>query len=114
MGFDVHPFSDDPGRRLVLGGVTLAGERGLAGHSDADVVAHAGADALLGPAGLGDLGERFPDDDPAWAGWAGERASPVGPSPPACTPRPRDSGPPAQDLRARPPPRPPPHTERDA
>ncbi len=68
MGFDVHPFSDDPGRRLVLGGVTLAGERGLTGHSDADVVAHAVADALLGAAGLGDLGSRFPDTDPAWAG----------------------------------------------
>ncbi|HEX2193266.1 MAG TPA: 2-C-methyl-D-erythritol 2,4-cyclodiphosphate synthase [Acidimicrobiales bacterium] len=68
MGFDVHPFSDDPGRRLVLGGVTVAGERGLAGHSDADVVAHAVADALLGAAGIGDLGTRFPDTDPAWAG----------------------------------------------
>ncbi len=68
MGFDVHAFSDDPDRRLVLGGVTLAGERGLSGHSDADVVAHAVADALLGAAGLGDLGSRFPDTDPAWAG----------------------------------------------
>ena len=68
MGFDVHPFSDDPERRLVLGGVTLAGERGLAGHSDADVVAHAVADALLGAAALGELGTRFPDSDPAWAG----------------------------------------------
>jgi 2-C-methyl-D-erythritol 2,4-cyclodiphosphate synthase len=68
MGFDVHPFSDDPGRRLVLGGVTIAGEQGLAGHSDADVVAHAVADALLGAAALGDLGTRFPDTDPAWAG----------------------------------------------
>ena len=68
IGFDVHPFSDRPDRPLVLGGVTLAAERGLAGHSDADVVAHAVADALLGAAGLGDLGERFPDDDPAWAG----------------------------------------------
>ena len=68
MGFDVHPFSEDPGRRLVLGGVAVAGERGLAGHSDADVVAHAVADALLGAAGLGDLGTRFPDTDPTWAG----------------------------------------------
>jgi 2-C-methyl-D-erythritol 2,4-cyclodiphosphate synthase len=68
MGFDVHAFSDEPGRRLVLGGVELEGERGLAGHSDADVVAHAVADALLGAAGLGDLGEHFPDTDPAWAG----------------------------------------------
>ena len=68
LGFDVHPFSDDPSRRLVLGGVHVAGERGLAGHSDADVVAHAIADALLGAAGLGDLGQHFPDTDPAWAG----------------------------------------------
>ena len=68
MGFDVHPFSDDPTRALVLGGVTLAGERGLAGHSDADVIAHAAADALLGAADLGDLGEHFPDTDPAWRG----------------------------------------------
>jgi 2-C-methyl-D-erythritol 2,4-cyclodiphosphate synthase len=68
MGFDVHPFSDDPDRRLVLGGVPMPGERGLAGHSDADVVAHAVADALLGAGGLGDLGRHFPDTDPAWAG----------------------------------------------
>jgi 2-C-methyl-D-erythritol 2,4-cyclodiphosphate synthase len=67
LGFDVHAFSDVPGRRLVLGGVELPGERGLAGHSDADVVAHAVADALLGAAGLGDLGEHFPDTDPVWA-----------------------------------------------
>jgi 2-C-methyl-D-erythritol 2,4-cyclodiphosphate synthase len=68
MGFDVHAFSDEPGRTLVLGGVELVGERGLAGHSDADVVAHAVADALLGAAGMGDLGDHFPDTDPAWAG----------------------------------------------
>src|SRR5437588_1991243 len=68
MGFDVHAFSDDPDRRLVLGGVELAGERGLAGHSDADVVSHAIADALLGAAALGDLGDHFPDTDPVWAG----------------------------------------------
>ena len=68
MGLDVHAFSDDPARRLVLGGVEFVDERGLAGHSDADVVAHAVADALLGAAGMGDLGERFPDSDPAWAG----------------------------------------------
>ena len=68
LGFDVHPFSDDATRRLVLGGVHLPGERGLAGHSDADVVAHAIADALLGAGGLGDLGRHFPDTDPAWAG----------------------------------------------
>jgi 2-C-methyl-D-erythritol 2,4-cyclodiphosphate synthase len=65
LGFDVHPFTDDPGRRLVLGGVALPG-RGLAGHSDADVIAHAVADALLGASGLGDLGGLYPDDDPAW------------------------------------------------
>ena len=66
LGFDVHPFSSDAGRRLVLGGVVLEGERGLEGHSDADVVAHAVADALLGAAGLGDLGGLFPASDPAW------------------------------------------------
>jgi 2-C-methyl-D-erythritol 2,4-cyclodiphosphate synthase len=67
LGFDVHPFSAEEGRPLVLGGVTVAGP-GLAGHSDADAVAHAIADALLGAAGLGDLGTYFPDDDPAYAG----------------------------------------------
>jgi 2-C-methyl-D-erythritol 2,4-cyclodiphosphate synthase len=68
LGIDVHPVSDDPGRPLVLGGVTFDGTPGLAGHSDADVVAHAAADALLGAAGLGDLGSLFPDTDPAFAG----------------------------------------------
>ena len=68
IGFDVHAFADDPHRRLVLGGVVLPGERALAGHSDADVVTHAVADALLGAAGLGDLGSMFPDSDPAWSG----------------------------------------------
>lgn len=68
QGFDVHPWSDDPGRRLVLGGVVLDGERGLAGHSDADVVTHAVADALLGAAGLGDIGSHFPDTDSRWRG----------------------------------------------
>lgn len=67
LGFDIHPYSDDPDRPLVLGGVTLEG-RGLAGHSDADAVAHAIADALLGAAGLGDIGQHFPDDDPTYAG----------------------------------------------
>jgi 2-C-methyl-D-erythritol 2,4-cyclodiphosphate synthase len=67
LGFDIHPFTDDPARRLVLGGVSLEGP-GLAGHSDADVIAHAVADALLGAAGLGDLGGHFPADDQAWAG----------------------------------------------
>lgn len=67
LGFDVHPFSDDPARPLVLGGVQIDG-RGLAGQSDADVVAHAVADALLGVCGAGDLGTLFPDTDPRWAG----------------------------------------------
>jgi len=67
MGFDVHPFSDDDGRVLVLGGVRFDGP-GLAGHSDADVIAHAVADALLGAAGLGDIGMHFSDTDPQWAG----------------------------------------------
>jgi 2-C-methyl-D-erythritol 2,4-cyclodiphosphate synthase len=66
MGFDVHPFSDDPSRPCVLGGVRFDGSRGLAGHSDADVVAHAVAEALLGAAGLGDLGEHFSDTDERW------------------------------------------------
>jgi 2-C-methyl-D-erythritol 2,4-cyclodiphosphate synthase len=68
QGFDVHAFTDDPERTLILGGVPFAGERGLAGHSDADVIAHAISDALLGATGLGDLGALFPDDDPTWAG----------------------------------------------
>jgi 2-C-methyl-D-erythritol 4-phosphate cytidylyltransferase/2-C-methyl-D-erythritol 2,4-cyclodiphosphate synthase len=68
QGFDVHPFSDDPTRALVLGGVRFAGERGLAGHSDADVVLHAITDALLGAAGLGDIGEHFPPADSRWTG----------------------------------------------
>lgn len=68
QGFDVHRFTDDSARPLVLGGCLFEGERGLVGHSDADVPAHAAADALLGAAGLGDLGAHFPDDDPEWAG----------------------------------------------
>lgn len=68
QGIDVHPFASDPHRPLVLGGVVVEGARGLAGHSDADAVAHAIADALLGAACLGDLGRHFPDDDPTWAG----------------------------------------------
>ncbi len=68
QGFDVHRHSDDPARVLVLGGCRFDGERGLEGHSDADVPAHAAADALLGAAGLGDLGEHFPDTDERWAG----------------------------------------------
>src|SRR5690554_2460585 len=67
QGFDVHPFADDPDRPPALGGLRFPG-RGLAGHSDADVVAHAVTDALLGAAGLGDIGQHFPDTDPALAG----------------------------------------------
>ncbi len=62
-GFDVHRFSTDPDRPLVLGGVVFDGESGLEGHSDADVITHAVAEALLGAAGLGDLGSHFPDND---------------------------------------------------
>ena len=69
LGFDLHPR--DAGRPLRLGGVTFEGEPGLAGHSDGDVICHAVADALLGAAGLGDIGEHFPDADPAYAGIAG-------------------------------------------
>ena len=65
-GFDVHAFAD--GRALILGGVNIPYERGLLGHSDADVVLHALADALLGAAALGDIGRHFPDTDPAFAG----------------------------------------------
>ncbi|MDX8402559.1 MAG: 2-C-methyl-D-erythritol 2,4-cyclodiphosphate synthase [Mariprofundaceae bacterium] len=65
-GFDVHAFAE--GRRLVLGGVGIPYERGLAGHSDADVLIHAICDALLGAAALGDIGHHFPDDDDAWKG----------------------------------------------
>jgi 2-C-methyl-D-erythritol 2,4-cyclodiphosphate synthase len=68
QGFDVHPFSDDPDRPLVLGGVRFPEVPGLAGHSDADVITHAVTDALLGAAGLGDIGQHFPDTDPALAG----------------------------------------------
>jgi 2-C-methyl-D-erythritol 2,4-cyclodiphosphate synthase len=64
IGLDAHAFSDDVA--LVLGGVDFPGERGLAGHSDGDVVAHALIDAILGAAGLGDIGELFPSGDPQW------------------------------------------------
>lgn len=64
IGFDVHAF--DASRPLVLGGVTIPGEPGLAGHSDADVICHAIADAVLGGANLGDLGSHFPDSDATW------------------------------------------------
>ena len=62
IGYDIHPFAEN--RRLVLGGVEIASERGLAGHSDADVVLHALSDALLGAAALGDIGHLFPPSDP--------------------------------------------------
>ena len=66
IGYDVHAFAT--GRNLVLGGVKIPHDRGLAGHSDADVLLHAIADALLGAAGLGDIGQHFPPGDPAFAG----------------------------------------------
>jgi 2-C-methyl-D-erythritol 2,4-cyclodiphosphate synthase len=68
QGIDIHRFSEDPHRPLVLGGVLIEGARGLGGHSDADAVCHALADAILGALGLGDLGRHFPDTDPAWEG----------------------------------------------
>ena len=68
QSIDSHRFSDDPARPLILGGVRIEGVPGLVGHSDADVVAHACAEALLGAAGLGDLGSHFPDTDSQWAG----------------------------------------------
>ena len=64
QGFDVHPLV--AGRRLVLGGVEIPFEKGLHGHSDADVLLHAICDALLGAAGLGDIGQHYPDSDPAF------------------------------------------------
>jgi 2-C-methyl-D-erythritol 2,4-cyclodiphosphate synthase len=66
IGWDSHRLVE--GRPLILGGVTIPFERGLAGHSDADVLAHAVIDALLGAAGLGDIGEHFPDTDARWKG----------------------------------------------
>jgi 2-C-methyl-D-erythritol 2,4-cyclodiphosphate synthase len=69
IGYDVHAFaSAQEARPLILGGVAIEYARGLLGHSDADVLAHAVADALLGAARLGDIGEHFPDTDPFWAG----------------------------------------------
>ena len=65
-GFDVHAFAEH--RKLIIGGVDIPYERGLAGHSDADVLLHAICDALLGAAGLGDIGRHFPDTDMAFAG----------------------------------------------
>jgi 2-C-methyl-D-erythritol 2,4-cyclodiphosphate synthase len=66
LGVDAHAFSD--GVPLVLGGVAIESPRGLAGHSDGDVIAHALIDALLGGAGLGDIGSLFPPGDPKWEG----------------------------------------------
>jgi 2-C-methyl-D-erythritol 2,4-cyclodiphosphate synthase len=68
QGFDVHRAGDDLSRPLVLGGCTFTELPGLVGHSDGDAVAHAVAEALLGAAGLGDIGQRFPDTDPSLAG----------------------------------------------
>ena len=65
-GYDVHKLVE--GRKLILGGVEVPFEKGLLGHSDADVLTHAVMDALLGAAGLGDIGRHFPDSDPAYAG----------------------------------------------
>ncbi|SFM95113.1 2-C-methyl-D-erythritol 2,4-cyclodiphosphate synthase [Thermodesulforhabdus norvegica] len=66
FGYDVHAFAE--GRRLILGGIEIPYELGLAGHSDADVVIHSICDALLGAAALGDIGRHFPDTDPAYRG----------------------------------------------
>jgi 2-C-methyl-D-erythritol 2,4-cyclodiphosphate synthase len=66
QGFDVHPLV--AGRKLVMGGVEIAYHKGLEGHSDADVLLHAICDALLGAAGLGDIGKHYPDSDAAFAG----------------------------------------------
>src|SRR3989449_10406865 len=66
IGYDSHRFADGGGRKLILGGVEIPHPQGLAGHSDADVVAHALTDAVLGAAGLGDIGALFPDTDPQW------------------------------------------------
>lgn len=65
-GFDVHAFAE--GRKLIMGGVDIPHDRGLLGHSDADVLLHAICDALLGAAGLGDIGRHFPDSDPRFKG----------------------------------------------
>jgi 2-C-methyl-D-erythritol 2,4-cyclodiphosphate synthase len=64
IGYDSHRFAT--GRKLILGGVEIPYAKGLAGHSDADAVAHAVTDAILGAAGLGDIGRMFPNDDPQW------------------------------------------------
>jgi len=69
LGFDVHAFA--PGRALMLGGIRFDAQDGLAGHSDGDVVCHALADAMLGAAALGDIGEHFPDTEPVFEGIGG-------------------------------------------
>ena len=66
IGYDAHRFTE--GRPLILGGVAVPHEKGLLGHSDADALAHAVSDAILGAAGLGDMGQYFPDSDPKWKG----------------------------------------------
>lgn len=68
IGYDIHPFSDDTEKVLVLGGVRFPGHRALEGHSDADAMLHAVADAMLGAAALGDIGHHFPNTDPRWKG----------------------------------------------
>ena len=71
LGFDLHPL--EAGRPLVLGGVTIPSERGLRGHSDADVLTHAICEALLGALALGDLGQHFPDSDPRYRGVSSQK-----------------------------------------
>jgi 2-C-methyl-D-erythritol 2,4-cyclodiphosphate synthase len=66
IGYDSHRFAGKKGRKLILGGVLIPSSKGLEGHSDADAVAHALTDAILGAAGLGDIGRLFPDSDPHW------------------------------------------------
>ncbi len=71
LGWDTHRIA--PNRALILGGVTIPSEFGLEGHSDADILSHAVTDALLGAAGLGDIGMHFPDTDPRWKGASSDR-----------------------------------------
>ena len=66
IGYDLHRLAE--GRKLIIGGIEVPFDKGPVGHSDGDVVAHAVCDALLGPAGLGDIGKLFPDTDPQWKG----------------------------------------------
>jgi 2-C-methyl-D-erythritol 4-phosphate cytidylyltransferase / 2-C-methyl-D-erythritol 2,4-cyclodiphosphate synthase len=71
MGFDVHAFAGEG--PIMMGGIEIPHDRGLAGHSDADVVLHSITDALLGAAGLGDIGQHFPPSDPQWKGMSSDR-----------------------------------------